>query len=119
VLINGGYNFGMVKELNKTLYIIKLIYPEYYQTCIEYLDSNKLYCCNMFITKKEICNKWCKFIFNILELYEKSEGINLFKNKRICGYIGEFLLGAWVLKNKLKIYESRKITFNKNLSKIL
>lgn len=110
--------FGHVKELDKVIYIIKKIYPEYYQTCLDYMDNNKLYCCNMFITKKEICNDWCKFIFDILSIYEKIEGFTN-KNYRIYGYIGEFLLGVWTLKNKLKIYECPKIVFNKNLTKII
>lgn len=78
--------FGHVKELDKILYIIKTIYPKYYQTAINYLDNNKLYCCNMFITKKSICNEWCKFIFDILSIYEKIEGFTN-KNYRMYGYL--------------------------------
>lgn len=39
----------------------------------KYLNSSKGYFCNMYILKKEIFQKYCSWLFDILETHRKSK----------------------------------------------
>lgn len=97
---NGKWN-----EMQKFLAFIKIYVDEdYYKTCIEHLNSDWHALGNMFISRKELINEYCEFIFGLTFAYmeaEKHYGRNL--PRRIVGYFTEFLFGAWLTYNKKKI----------------
>lgn len=90
-------------DMQKFLIFIKhYIGEDYYNTCVNHLNGNWHALGNLCIFKKEIFDNYCKFIFDILFTYmeaEKSYNRNL--PGRICGYFTEFLLGAWLVYNKI------------------
>lgn len=92
------------KDLDKWLLCIDAACPQMMPTFMDYMNSNLLYVCNMFITSKDILDEWCSWIFTMLSLYDRAAGLNEF-NKRIDGYLAEHTFGAWCLWKKLKIAE--------------
>lgn len=90
------------------IFIKKYVGEDYYNACIEHLNSNWHALGNMFIAKKEVINEYCEFIFDLLFKYmeaEKYYGRCL--PSRIMGYFTEFLFGAWLKFN------NKKINFNR------
>jgi hypothetical protein len=62
----------------------------------------------MFICKKSIINKYCKFIFTSLsDVVENFKPDLNQKTVRIYGYITECLFGAWIEYNNYKIYRGK------------
>ena len=54
--------------------IIREKFPEYYETTIKNINSNNFKFCNIFIMKKEMFNKYCEFVFGVLDEYNKRMG---------------------------------------------
>lgn len=96
---------GKWNEMQKFLIFCKhYIGQKYYDVCVEHLNGDWHALGNMFITKKEVINEYCTFIFDVLAAYmeaEKHYGREL--PRRIIGYFTEFLFGAWLIYNKMKI----------------
>lgn len=90
------------KDMEKWILCVEQACPEFMPVFRDYLNSNRLYVCNMFVTRKEILDAWCSWIFPTLALYDRITGLNEF-NRRIDGYLAEHTLGAWCLWKKLKI----------------
>ena len=92
-------------DMQKFLAFIKAyVGNDYYKICIEHLNSDWHALGNMFISRKELINEYCEFIFDLTFAYmdaEKYYGRNL--PGRIVGYFTEFLFGAWLTYNKKKI----------------
>lgn len=96
---------GKWNEMQKFLTFIKVYVGEnYYKTCIEHLNSDWHTLGNMFISRKELINEYCKFIFDLTFAYMEAENhYNRKLPERIIGYFTEFLFGAWLIYNKKKI----------------
>ena len=68
---------------------------------------------NMFVMKKKDFEKYCSFLFQIVdEVYEllksnKREG----NTQRYIGYFSEILLNVWVNMNSYNVYYSKVKTF--------
>lgn len=82
------------------------LYPEMKKDIINYFfNSNKYSVYNMLITNKNIFNEYNQFLFNVLELTERKikKIENYTRINRRIGYMGEALLGLWILHKKLKV----------------
>lgn len=92
-------------DMQKFLTFIKVyVGQEYYETCINHLNGDWHALGNMFITRKELIDKYCEFMYDLTFAYmeaEKSYGRQL--PGRIIGYFTEFLFGAWLKYNNKKI----------------
>jgi hypothetical protein len=92
-------------DIGNTKKSIEKLYPDYIETFEKVINSNKLSFANMFITKKNIYDDYCNWLFTILSDVE--EKLHLEKRegnaKRAIGYLGEFLLNVYVEKNNLKV----------------
>lgn len=106
------YGFGAhhkISTLDETGYIIKGMYPEYYDTFIKLVNENKTYFGNIMIAKKKLFDEYAKWLFDIF--FELQKRIDLtFEDdyhKRVFGFISEFLLLVWVTVRKLKAFECR------------
>jgi hypothetical protein len=91
--------------------IINDIFPEYSDSFCYIMEyNNRLSQYNMFITKWEIFDDYCKWLFAVL--WEVEKQIYSASQARIYGYMSEYLLGVYVHKNKLKAkyYPVIKIT---------
>lgn len=62
------------QDLTDVLWIIAKKYPEYFETAIDTITSDELIPCNVFILKRDMFNKWCEFVFGVLEYFDKLRG---------------------------------------------
>lgn len=136
-LLNGGYDLICVKKSNarylgcrngkedftrncfgsnsedydKCMDIVAKKFPEYKDSIIELNKGPYRYFYNMFIMSKNVFNDYSEFMFTILAELEKNIDTTYYseKAKRVCGYMGEFLLSLYIFnayrKGKLKIKE--------------
>lgn len=103
-----------IEDLDAVIDIIHEKYPEFDEYVDAYLNDKYAYDCNMFIMKKDIFNKYCEWLFSILE--EAEDRINTInygiQEYRVFGYLAERLCGIYFtyLKNKdYKICELPKV----------
>jgi len=106
------YGFGAhhnVSTLDEAGNIIKERYPEFYDTYVSLVNQNKTYFGNMMVTKKELYDEYCMWLFDIF--FELQKRIDLTfaddYHKRVFGFISEFLLYVWVTAKGLSAYECR------------
>lgn len=100
------------------LNVLKSQNEEFYNFVLKELEYNKFYWCNCLITKKEILNKWCSFLFNLCVDAEQHKDIKQIPLRRE-GYIGEYLMGAWLKFNNYKIATIKMPMFDKELKEIV
>lgn len=73
-----------------------------------YLRRHELIQCNMFIGKRPAMEKWCAFIFPLLDRYTEKYGMKE-SNRRMPGYFAEHLFGYWLEKEKVPLFKTPKI----------
>lgn len=95
------YDFFVLKD------IINNLFHDYYDSFCYVMDNNKFHHCNMFITKWEIFNDYCEWLFAVLGELEKVIPYREYPlydgYSRDLGFWGEFLVYVYVLKHKLKV----------------
>lgn len=108
---------GKKKDLDKTRQIISKLYPEYVNAFDEYCSRYEGHYCNMMVCQKEIFDKYCEWLFNILFELEKNVDLSMYNTQeaRIFGYISELLLNVYIIKNKLKVKEMYLYNVEKSL----
>ena len=62
---------------------------------------------NMFICKKELINEYCEYFFDVIKDIKLND-----TNKRIIGFLSEYIFGSWLIFKEYKI-KYRKIIFYK------
>ena len=72
-----------------------------------YLKQHTLIQCNMFIGKRPVMERWCEYIFPLLEAYSKIEPLTD-ANRRLPGYFAEHIFGYWLAKKKVPLFEAVK-----------
>ncbi len=105
-------NYILEKDWNTMLDAIKELEPEYYDVALSITKQPYMYNYNMFVMKNTVLNKYCNWLFPILDyVYEKSCPAGKERNDRYIGYIGENLLTIYFLcnKDKLKIKHAKRI----------
>ena len=76
------------------------------------MNGHGFYICNVFITRKEIFDRYCGWLFSFLtdaakELdYDERTDMN----RRVAGYMAERMLTVWLMRQDLRIKEARLIT---------
>lgn len=103
------------KMFNAWLDIVEEGTPGFKQFCLDRLHHDMLICCNMFIAKKELIDKYCEWLFPNTRKFMKKYPVSEKKYRHI-GYLGEFTFGSWLLFNKYKLKLQPHIRFNKDLS---
>lgn len=100
--------------------LIKKDYPKYYDEFTKYSNGRYLYSANVLITKKEIFDKYSKWLFEILFKLEKMIDISSYDDyqKRIFGFISERLLYVWFKTNNYKIKNVNLIHLEINQIKV-
>ena len=88
------------EDWNKLFQIIEEYAHEYIESFKMVQDSKYYYAYNMFIMKREIFNKYCEFIFPVLEHCEKEIGLksDVYQN-RYAGFLAERLLSVFINKH--------------------
>lgn len=95
-----------IVDLKMVKDIIEENYQDFSSAADEYLNSTRLYFCNMFIMRKAIFNDYCNWLFNILTEFDKRKDFSGYNSKemRVNGYLAERLLGiycTWLKKNEV------------------
>lgn len=71
---------------------------------------------NMLICRRELLDEYCQFLFPVLREFDNR---HKFKIPRIDGYIGEYLLGPWMIYKKKRIYNCNRVTFDRDLKFVM
>lgn len=81
--------------------------PYYLEDFDEVMNGRIFFWCNMFVTRREILNRYCEWLFSFL--IEAAEEINVdgynAYNQRVIGFFAERMWTVWLRKNKVRIKE--------------
>ena len=104
------------KDLDLICDIICKKYPKYKDALNEVMNSKTLSLFNMFVCKKELIDKYCEWLFDILFEAEKHIDISNYDDyqKRVFGFLSERLFNVWVKKNNLNVKTLPVINININ-----
>lgn len=99
-----------VEPLEETRKIIEEKCPEYLTEFDKLHKRTSAHMFNMFIMKKEILDKYCTWLFDILFELEKRYNPSQYDSfhARYLGRISELLLDVWIYTNKIN-YEEVKV----------
>ena len=80
-------------------------YPDYERTITDFFyRDNRRICFNMFFTSREVCDRYCEWLFPLLFEIEKYVKLSNYKfQQRVFGFMSELMLPLFCLHNKLKI----------------
>ena len=121
---------GTTKE-DFWIYMNELIrmYPQYTSEIYNYYFNNHRYIpCTMFITKKELYDKFCEFVFPLFQQLEnKLKKHPYSRQNRDIAYFGEYSLGLFISCQKLKVKrvpivkdgKSFRLSFPNNIKRYL
>ncbi|MBR0261366.1 MAG: DUF4422 domain-containing protein [Selenomonadaceae bacterium] len=87
--------------------------PDYLDAFEYVLNSTTFFKCNMFVTRRNVLNAYCKWLFSFLiDATEEALRIaNLqelsWSPRRLMSFLAERMLTVWLIKNRLRIKELR------------
>lgn len=83
--------------------ILKEKAPEYSEIFLRVLKRRSAHMYNMFIMKREVCDRYCQWLFPLLMELEKRTDLSRYSSyqARLIGRIGELLLDVWIEKNQM------------------
>ena len=112
---------GREKDLKLLEKLIRDEYNEYYDSFEKVMHSQACSFCNMAIMKKEDFCSYCLWLFECLKKYEEYVDLTGYskQEQRIYGFMSEFLLNVWLLKNDKKIKYVNSMLFTENKFKNL
>lgn len=86
------------KDLAIMMDVLKEKYPEFYPYAISFMSGHKSYLNNMFIMKKDIFNKYCEWLFDILFECDKRIDYTDYSVEaiRTPGHLAERLLNIYI-----------------------
>ena len=86
------------EDLDVTRVIISEKYPEYLDAFDRVMKKTDGHRFNMFIMKKELADRYCEWLFDILFELEKRLDISSYSanDKRVFGFVSERLLDVWI-----------------------
>ncbi len=92
------------EPLDKTREMIARFYPEYLDAFDQVMKCRSACMFNMFIMKWQDADRYCSWIFEILERLENQIDTSHYSpfQARVYGRISELLLNVWVMKEKLQ-----------------
>lgn len=94
---------------------MRFMYPSYHSALRTVAGRRYAHLLNMLITKKEVYDQYCEWLFPLLFRIEnqlKSSG-RVKNMNRSMGMIGERLLDVWLFQNRLKLKECFSINTEK------
>ncbi len=95
------------EDLDITLEIIKEKYPRYIPYWDKVMAATKGHRFNMLIMRKDILDRYCRWLFDILFRLEERLDISSYSenDKRVFGFVAERLLDVWLETNKIQYAE--------------
>lgn len=96
-----------LRDLQITGEVVQELYPDYYELFDTMVHDVHTYFGNIMITTKPIYDAYCTWLFEILTEVEKRVDMTGYNNynKRLFGFLSEFLQTVWIRKQGLKVYE--------------
>jgi hypothetical protein len=87
---------------------IAALYPDCTPIFQETLASCRLYCGNLFVTRKELFDEYAAWLFSIFDVASEHIDVSGYDDyhKRVYGFLSEQLLFVWVRYRKLTYYEA-------------
>ncbi len=84
--------------------VIRTKYPDYWDTYQQVMASYHLSYCNMMITKSEILDQYCTWLFAVLADCEERIDISTYdpQHKRVYGYLAEVLMNVYLRHHHLR-----------------
>ena len=81
--------------------------PDYLETFDDVMQSHNIFVCNMFVTKREILNRYCEWLFSFLVEVANSIDVTGYDeySQRVIGFFAERMWSVWLRKNRVKIME--------------
>lgn len=103
------------EDLDRTREIVAFRHPDYIDAFERRMRMRSGHRFNMFIMKREILDRYCTWLFDILFELEKQLDISKYneKDKRVFGYVAERLLDVWLDKNGISYIETAYIMTEK------
>lgn len=107
---NCGIELGedINQAANKVFYdLIRERQPDYLDAYCDVMDGHSMYICNLFVTRREILNAYCEWLFSfLLDAADKIDVTGCTdKQKRIAGYFAEMMWTVWMREQKYKVCE--------------
>ncbi len=106
------------RTLKKT---IQKSFPEYYKTFLHCMEKSNFYHpYNMFIMSYNDLNSYCSWLFSVLSKIENHIPFESYseQQKRVFGYISEFLLLVWLKNNNKKFKDILINTYGNSFKKL-
>lgn len=96
------------KDLIETERVVAEKYPDYAPLFHEMVHKKETYFANMMVCRKQLYDAYCTWLFDILFEVQRRIDTTGYDNyrKRVYGFLSEFLLTVWIVKNQLHVYES-------------
>lgn len=106
--LHAHHEIGLIETEN----IIKKYYPDYLDSWNRVMKKKSGHRFNMFIMKKTLADKYCLWLFDILEKVEERIDLSEWdkSEQRVFGYLSERLLDVWLDKNNID-YKDIKYMF--------
>ena len=79
--------------------------PDYLDAFDYVLSSTTFYKCNMFVTRRNILDAYCKWLFSFIIDATKEILRAVNTSHRLLGFFAERMLSVWLIKNHLRIKE--------------
>ena len=91
------------EDLEQTLRILRDKYPEYLPAFEKSMRKRSGHRFNMMVMKKELLDRYCTWLFDVLQELEKALDISGYSknDQRVFGFVGERLLDVWLETNRL------------------
>ena len=91
-------------DLDETRHILEEKHSEYLAAYDSYMKRTKGHRFNMFIMKKDLADRYCEWLFDVLFELEKRLDISSYddNDKRVFGFVAERLLDVWLETNNIK-----------------
>ena len=104
-------------DWNIMMDVLQSMYPDYYPDAVKIFEKSRFIPYNMFISKREILESYCEWLFPLLFSIEPK--INL-RNRsryqgRAIGFLAERLFILWVFHNNLKVKNISVLTLPPSL----
>ena len=106
-----GKSLTTICETTIKKYLVQSFHADYIDAFNYVLSSKSFYKCNVFITRQNIFNAYCEWLFSfivdateeILRTLSPEELVG--RKQRAMGFFSEIMPTIWLIKNRLKIKE--------------
>ena len=101
-------------SLETALEQIKENASDYYDTAVDVLRGKWYYCCNLFVTRRDLFDAYCQWLFPLVFQIEKAAEQKKVKDPRYMGYIVEMLLfSTYIRKNRINVMHMNDCVFGR------